>query len=127
MKEHTWEIETVDGGAVGSDDFYICRACGTSGGAIWFKNKTLFLACGCGIKMPKDCNNAKKLIDEHLPLCPHKKPKVPVCKHGEVIWDPVEVEYNHDGSAEISQQGTCQDCKKVVEVDYSPGKIQETI
>jgi len=33
-KSHTWIVERVDGGPMGSDDFYKCSVCGCSGGEI---------------------------------------------------------------------------------------------
>jgi hypothetical protein len=36
MKPHAWEVEEVDGGPVGVDDFWICHQCGASGGPVWY-------------------------------------------------------------------------------------------
>lgn len=67
MKEHTWETEYVDGGHV-DGDFWICRACGASGGFVWpGKSPPLFdpfLANGSGLKVGYDCDEAKLTIEE---------------------------------------------------------------
>jgi hypothetical protein len=34
MTAHTWVTEEIDGGALGSDDFYLCTTCGCSGGSV---------------------------------------------------------------------------------------------
>lgn len=42
------------------------------------------------------------------------------CTHERVSWFPIETQYQSDGTAEIWQQGTCQDCQKLVQITYSP-------
>ena len=70
MKQHTWEIEVVDGGPVGWGKFWRCSACGASGGpAEWGKwaetpQMPPFLA-GWGTeagKLSLDCDEAKEQI-----------------------------------------------------------------
>lgn len=43
------------------------------------------------------------------------------CAHKEVAWGPVEMDYHCDGTAAIWQEGKCQDCNQMVQVDYTPG------
>ncbi len=48
------------------------------------------------------------------------------CKHEEVTWGPVEMNYTSDGTAEIWQKGTCNDCGKEMILNYEPGTPQES-
>ena len=77
MKEHTWEVEEVDGGHVGVDNFWICHACGASGGPVaWACSRTLpywlFLA-GTGLTLSIDCDESKKMIEHYRNLSPEEK------------------------------------------------------
>ena len=77
MKPHTWEIETIDGGHVGEADFWICRACGLSGGCTdtWFpvtkdgnwgmehrevSAQAFFRGWGPGLLASEDCDKATR-------------------------------------------------------------------
>ena len=83
--EHTWEIETIDGGTVGDADFWICHRCGASGGpvdtidplqwvdcahivgvqvAMLYRKPTPFLA-GPALPLPEDCDEAKLVVDNY--------------------------------------------------------------
>lgn len=73
MKEHNWATELVDGGHLGCAEFWRCLDCGASGGPVLFtKNKRWnpFYADGSGLKLTEDCEESKRLIEEHL-----KKPR----------------------------------------------------
>lgn len=78
MTEHKWEIEEVNGGHLGIDDFWKCNQCGASGGPVTrFKtaseNKMVavetdkpflnpFFADGSGLELTHNCDESKKLI-----------------------------------------------------------------
>jgi hypothetical protein len=67
MKEHVWEVEEIDGGPVGIEEFWICRACGASGGPTitgQTPGKWIFYASGfhADQKLPEDCDAAAKII-----------------------------------------------------------------
>jgi hypothetical protein len=32
------------------------------------------------------------------------------CAHDEVIWDAIQIEYNGEGTADIIQEGNCEQC-----------------
>lgn len=62
MKPHVWEIEEIDGGAIGPGDFWICHGCGLSGGPVgWSWSRTPFVAGlgGFGKPFSDDCDIAK--------------------------------------------------------------------
>ncbi len=65
MTAHTWETEEIDGGAVGADDFWICRKCGASGGPVFSQPERLprypFLA-GPALPLSTDCGEAAAQI-----------------------------------------------------------------
>lgn len=75
MKAHKWEIEEVDGGPVGTEDFWICRQCGASGGPVCYTDGTKhepppsfepFLADGSGLKLTHDCEESLKMIQDYI-------------------------------------------------------------
>jgi hypothetical protein len=47
------------------------------------------------------------------------------CSHGEVEWEPANLNYNSDGVAEVAQQGRCNECKALVErsVDLATAEV----
>lgn len=68
---HAWELEEVDGGHVGVGTFYVCRACGASGGPQMTENfsKVMspyppFLAGTPDHRISLNCNIAKQQIKE---------------------------------------------------------------
>jgi hypothetical protein len=65
VKPHAWEVEEVDGGALGIGDFWICKACGASGGPVWFHRRLphyAFLA-GKGLNLDAhDCERAAQQV-----------------------------------------------------------------
>jgi hypothetical protein len=46
------------------------------------------------------------------------------CEHEEVIWEPIQMEYDSDGTASVWQEGRCQECEALLQVDYEPGEIR---
>ena len=42
----------------------------------------------------------------------------PPCPHGEVVWDPVEIDYDDAGTAAVSQSGRCDQCSALLQLDY---------
>jgi len=69
MTDHTWSIETIDGGHIGSCDCWVCSMCGASAGPVWPGQKEPtwdpFLAGeGAGRKLPEDCDEAARVIRE---------------------------------------------------------------
>lgn len=76
MKNHEWVMEEIDGGHVGSADFWKCKNCGASGGWVNGKNPPTmppFLADGSGLKLSNDCDEAQKEIQRHSKLSPDEK------------------------------------------------------
>ncbi len=73
MKPHTWVLEEVDGGPVGTADFWKCSSCGACGGLAWptadgYKpknDKWIFLADGSGLELTEDCEESAALIADH--------------------------------------------------------------
>lgn len=68
MTEHVWEIEEVNGGHLGAEDFYICRRCGASGGPVVFGAPPTFVpfyADGSQLEVSDDCEEALKQIIAH--------------------------------------------------------------
>lgn len=74
MLQHDWVIEEVDGGAIGVEDFWICRRCGASGGLAYclapgfppsiakpFVNGKI----GGPMDLPDDCEVAAELIEKY--------------------------------------------------------------
>lgn len=70
MKEHVWVIDIVDGGHVGVGEFWECGQCGACGGSVFGKETKSssypFYADGSGLKLTDDCDESKRLIEEHL-------------------------------------------------------------
>lgn len=68
MKSHTWITVEIDGGPLGTEDFWQCSECGASGGPVdWGSPKTndwIFLA-GPAIDLPKDCDQSKEIIEKY--------------------------------------------------------------
>ena len=65
-KTHVWEVEEVDGSYLGIGEFWICHACGASGGPVMDRDRPpttrVFLA-GAGLYLDaNNCNRAKKQI-----------------------------------------------------------------
>lgn len=67
MTPHDWTIEEVDGGHVGTGDFFKCQVCGGAGGPVltWPPPRTPtwapFLA-GTGLSLSDDCLEARSQI-----------------------------------------------------------------
>lgn len=79
MIPHTWDVEEVDGGSMGTDEFWICRRCGASGGLVttprfgnntitFVKSKPFAFLAGHGTTSGKvsndDCDEAATQIAE---------------------------------------------------------------
>lgn len=68
LAPHSWTVETVDGGPVGTCDFWRCVPCGASGGPVLGQAErphwTPFLA-GEGVRLAYDCDVAKLQVDQH--------------------------------------------------------------
>jgi hypothetical protein len=73
VTKHKWVIEEVDGGTLGTNDFWKCSVCGAGGGPVWpllpagSKPKPpapgqAFLANGSGLELPDDCDTARAMI-----------------------------------------------------------------
>jgi hypothetical protein len=43
------------------------------------------------------------------------------CSHANVAWEPLAIEYNFDGTAEVSQIGACAQCGVRCKLNYEPG------
>lgn len=44
-----------------------------------------------------------------------------LCSHERVDWDPIDAEYEPDGTAVVCQRGVCLGCRAPVVLDYEPG------
>jgi hypothetical protein len=42
------------------------------------------------------------------------------CAHDEVIWDAIQIEYNGEGTADIIQEGNCEQCGEPLRLNYEP-------
>jgi hypothetical protein len=98
VKTHAWEIEEWDGGTIGVGHFWVCKACGASGGPVVPGRvaPTLepFIGDGSGIKLSLDCDEARLevLAHEAWENRPHDPPEacpecgvmVPTCTCG--VW-----------------------------------------
>ena len=42
------------------------------------------------------------------------------CEHENVNWNPVELEYQTDGTAAVWQEGRCLSCNALVQLNYDP-------
>lgn len=103
MKPHTWETEEIDGGHVGVEDFWICRACGASGGSVNLRMPP-FYADGSGLKVSDDCDEAKVQIEKHRATwVPPKRETKPFV--GEARVGPVTREIPDSPDPEISKLG----------------------
>lgn len=76
MKKHNWTTEEIDGGNLGSADFWICHDCGASGGPVWYDQNgpkeqswQPFYADGSGLKLSDNCDEAKKQIINYELFC----------------------------------------------------------
>lgn len=49
----------------------------------------------------------------------------PVCEHNDVVWGPVDVQYQPDGTVSVFQDGLCTECRAGVYQTYEPGGVQE--
>lgn len=45
------------------------------------------------------------------------------CEHDDVSWDPVEIQYDSEGTADISQIGTCVGCGAPLKIEYFRGEL----
>jgi hypothetical protein len=81
MTEHTWEVETIDGGHMGDADCWSCIACGCAGGPIFWlpsfdrrseprpfirKSEPRPFIPGPALDLSNDCEEAKKAISAHV-------------------------------------------------------------
>ena len=72
-RPHKWDVEEIDGGPVGCDDFWICHQCGASGGPVWYTESGRgdppsmgpFLA-GPALDLSDDCDEAKQQIQDFI-------------------------------------------------------------
>lgn len=70
MRKHSWIIESVDGGNMGTGQFWICPECGASGGPHWegleVPPPTIppFLA-GTRLRVSEDCAKARSQIRQY--------------------------------------------------------------
>ena len=68
VKKHAWEKEEVDGGPLGTDEFWACFECGASGGAAFhpFTGKETtprpFLP-GPASPLSEDCEEARQQVE----------------------------------------------------------------
>ncbi len=96
---HTWAIEEVNGGPVGTDDFYRCTACGCSGGSTYRADGTPidpqpFLP-GPAMNLDNDCDVAHEQILAYVKgylagIRPAGLPKVYVLLVRANRWTPSE-------------------------------------
>jgi hypothetical protein len=42
------------------------------------------------------------------------------CAHEDIAWEPLAIDYSFDGTAEVSQIGTCTQCGVRCKIDYEP-------
>ena len=42
------------------------------------------------------------------------------CEHASVDWNPVEMDYQTDGTAAVWQEGRCKNCHALVQLNYGP-------
>jgi hypothetical protein len=42
------------------------------------------------------------------------------CAHEDIAWEPVEIDYSSDGTAEASQIGACIECGASHKINYEP-------
>lgn len=73
-RRHLWEMEEVDGGPVGVNDFWRCKQCDAAGGPVWYykdgprkkDNDWVFYADGSGLQLTADCVESAALIQAHF-------------------------------------------------------------
>jgi hypothetical protein len=69
VSEHIWITEEIDGGALGTSDFWLCSVCGASGGPVWYdhqdKPKRAPFLAGPALPLSQNCEEAKKQIAEY--------------------------------------------------------------
>jgi hypothetical protein len=46
----------------------------------------------------------------------------PECEHGRVNWNPVETDYQADGTATVWQEGRCEHCDALLQLNYHPSE-----
>lgn len=77
LKAHAWVVETVDGGALGLGDFWVCPECGSRGGPVWEGHdpwRPFLAGYGSGLKISDDCDVAKAQIE--------------TARYVESVWEP---------------------------------------
>jgi hypothetical protein len=62
-----------------------------------------------------------QLSDLHENLAEQLAQSRSPCVHENVAWDPVEIDYNSDGTAVVSQTGPCNHCGSLRTINYEPG------
>ena len=68
MAAHIWVVEEVDGGPVGTGDFWTCTGCGAGGGPSCGKvvdSEPRPFFPGPALDLPDDCDEARKVIAAH--------------------------------------------------------------
>ena len=94
-----------------------CPQCGSYDYTLTEEDHAEIIRCdGC------DHTERKYKADEdiHEGQPPYDEDKEPgQCEHETVIWEPVEMEYEADGTALVWQEGKCQTCGELVQMDYN--------
>lgn len=81
MKEHIWIMVEINGGSIGSDDFWVCKKCDAAGGPVFpevsIPKYPPFYPDGSGLKVSDNCDEALEQIRDHLMIKARKdiKPK----------------------------------------------------
>lgn len=74
MVYHDWVVEEVDCGSLGTEDFWVCRGCGASGGLAYYLTTGLppsiphpFIneKIGGPLELPEDCEESIRLIQDY--------------------------------------------------------------
>lgn len=73
-QDHVWEIETVDSGHLGLNDFWRCKRCDAAGGpALHYEEGVpvkrgdwVFYADGSGLQLTADCFESFGLVQAHF-------------------------------------------------------------
>lgn len=47
---------------------------------------------------------------------------IEACTHESVTWNPIEMEYQSDGTATVWQTGNCSNCGRKVTLNYLPNR-----
>jgi hypothetical protein len=42
------------------------------------------------------------------------------CVHEDIVWEPLEIDYHADGTADVSQTGKCDQCGSLCTITYTP-------